>query len=350
MKKFLSIVLAISMILALAAGCGKQTAESTENAEPNSSGDSGNVFTIKMGHVLNEESPFHAASLKFKELVEKNSGGSIKVEVFPSALLGNDRELAEGLQLGTVDAAIVATATVSGFCPEIQVFDLPYLFKSSEHAYEVLDGEIGQQVMDIFYEKSGIVALALAENGWRQVTNSKHPVTTAADMDGLKIRVMEIPCHLDYWKSLGTDPTPMAWTEVYTALQQGTVDGQENPVQTIYTQKIYEVQKYMSITNHVYCPAIIMLSDKVWNSLTSEQREICKAAALEATAYEREFVSDLEARAIEELPSLGVDLVLEDQVDMESFRAAAGAINEQYAKELGMEDTVKRIQALGEQY
>ena len=204
--------------------------------------------------------------------------------------------------------------------------------------------------MDIFYEKSGIVALALAENGWRQVTNSKHPVTKASDMEGLKVRVMEIPCHLDYWKSLGADPTPMAWTEVYTALQQGTVDGQENPVQTIYTQKVYEVQKYMSMTNHVYCPAIMMLSDKVWKSLTSEQQEICKEAAVEAAAYEREFVYDLEARAIKELPSLGVELVLEDQIDMESFRAAAGPINEQYSKELGMEDVVKQIQALGEKY
>ena len=274
----------------------------------------------------------------------------MKVAVYPSALLGNDRELAEGLQLGTVDAAIVATATVSGFCPEIQLFDLPFLFKNSEHVYEVLDGEIGEQLKDIFHEQSGIVALSFPENGWRQVTNSKHAVTKASDMEGLKIRVMEIPCHLDYWKSLGCDPTPMAWTEVYTALQQGTVDGQENPVQTIYTQKIYEVQKYMSMTNHVYCPAVIMLSDKVWNSLTDEQKQICEEAAAEATEYERQFVADLEAKAIEELPSLGVQLVTADQVDVESFRTAAAAVNEKYAKELGLEDMMKEIQTIGEKY
>lgn len=340
MKKLFSAVFAMVMILTLV-GC---QGEKAETASPDG------TITIKMGHVLNEESPFHAASVKFLELVEEKSNGSIKVEVYPSALLGNDRELAEGLQLGTVDAAIVATATVAGFCPEIQVFDLPYLFKNSEHVYEVLDGEIGQQLKDIFYEKSGIVALSFPENGWRQVTNSKHAITKASDMDGLKIRVMEIPCHLDYWKSLGCDPTPMAWTEVYTALQQGTVDGQENPVQTIYTQKIYEVQEYMSMTNHVYCPAVIMLSDKVWNSLTDEQKKICEEAAAEATEYERQFVVDLEAKAIEELPSLGVQLVTEDQIDMESFRAAATAVNEQYAKELGMEDIVKEIQAIGEKY
>ena len=339
MKKFFSAVITLVMIFSLV-GCGSEKAETSSDG----------AITIKMGHVLNEDSPFHAASVKFAELVEEKSGGSMKVAVYPSALLGNDRELAEGLQLGTVDAAIVATATVSGFCPEIQLFDLPFLFKTSEHVYEVLDGEIGEQLKDIFHEQSGIVALSFPENGWRQVTNSKHAVTKASDMEGLKIRVMEIPCHLDYWKSLGCDPTPMAWTEVYTALQQGTVDGQENPVQTIYTQKIYEVQKYMSMTNHVYCPAVIMLSDKVWNSLTDEQKQICEEAAAEATEYERQFVADLEAKAIEELPSLGVQLVTADQVDVESFRTAAAAVNEKYAKELGLEDMMKEIQTIGEKY
>lgn len=347
MKKIFSMFLALAMILTLAVGCGAGNSDTSDAADDST--DSG-VITIKMGHVLNEDSPFHAASVKFAELVEEKSGGTMKVEVYPSALLGNDRELAEGLQLGTVDAAIVATATVAGFCPEIQVFDLPFLFKNNEHVYEVLDGEIGQQLKDIFYEKSGIVALSFPENGWRQVTNSKHPVTKASDMEGLKIRVMEIPCHLDYWKSLGCDPTPMAWTEVYTALQQGTVDGQENPVQTIYTQKIYEVQKCMSMTNHVYCPAVIMLSANVWNNLNEEQQKICEDAAAEAATYERQVVYDLEATAIEELPSFGVELVMEDEIDMESFRAAATEINEKYAKELGMEDVVEQIQAIGEKY
>ena len=197
MKKFFSAVITLVMIFSLV-GCGSEKAETSSDG----------AITIKMGHVLNEDSPFHAASVKFAELVEEKSGGSMKVAVYPSALLGNDRELAEGLQLGTVDAAIVATATVSGFCPEIQLFDLPFLFKNSEHVYEVLDGEIGEQLKDIFHEQSGIVALSFPENGWRQVTNSKHAVTKASDMEGLKIRVMEIPCHLDYWKSLGQKYIP----------------------------------------------------------------------------------------------------------------------------------------------
>ncbi|WP_363316694.1 TRAP transporter substrate-binding protein [uncultured Dysosmobacter sp.] len=308
------------------------------------------VITIKIGHVLNEESPFHAASLKFAELVSEKSGGSLQVEVYPSALLGNDRELAEGLQMGTVDAAVCDSSTVTGFCPELQLFSLPYLFKNSEHVYEVLDGEIGQELIDMFYEQSGIIGLAWGENGWRQETNSIHPVTCAADMQGLKIRTMEISCHLDYWKSLGADPTPMAWTEVYTALQQGTVDGQENPVQTIYTQKVYEVQKYMSMTNHVYAPMLMMMSESLWNKLTEEQQNICKEAAKEACAYERQFVSDLEARAIKELPDLGVELLTNDQIDTESFRVAAAPIIEKYGTEMGVMDLVSQIQAIGEKY
>ena len=268
MKKTISLLMVLLMVFATMTAC---SSSSNQPADGGQTEPSGEVITIKVGHVLNESSPFHAASLKFQELVNERSGGSLNVEVYPSALLGNDRELAEGLQMGTVDVSLSDSSTVTGFCPELQMFSLPYLFKNSEHAYAVLDGEIGQKLLDLFHEKSGIIGLAWGENGWRQETNSKHPVTCADDMKGLKIRTMEISCHLDYWRSLGADPTPMAWTEVYTALQQGTVDGEENPVQTIYTQKVYEVQKYMSMTNHVYAPMLIMMSESTWNKMTKEQ-------------------------------------------------------------------------------
>lgn len=349
MKKTISLLMVLLMILSVLTACSGSN-EPAATGGDDTTEPSADVITIKVGHVLNESSPFHAASLKFQELVNERSGGSLNVEVYPSALLGNDRELAEGLQMGTVDVSLSDSSTVTGFCPELQMFSLPYLFKNSAHAYEVLDGEIGQQLLDLFHEKSGIIGLAWGENGWRQETNSKHPVTCADDMKGLKIRTMEISCHLDYWRSLGADPTPMAWTEVYTALQQGTVDGEENPVQTIYTQKVYEVQKYMSMTNHVYAPMLIMMSETTWNKLSAEQQDIVKQAAKEACAYERQFVVDLESRAIEELPSLGVELLLADEIDVESFREAAGPIIEKYSKEMGVEDLVKEIQKIGEKY
>lgn len=347
MKKLFCLCLTLVMAISLVS-CGSSDSPSSASTPSCSSADE--VITIKVGHVLNEESPFHAAALKFEELVEEKSGGTLQVEVFPSALLGNDRELTEGLQMGTVGVAICDSSTVTGFCPELQMFSFPYLFKNSEHVYEVLDGEIGQQLIDMFYEQSGIVGLAWGENGWRQETNSIRPITCAEDMKGLKIRTMEISCHLDYWKSLGCDPTPMAWTEVYTALQQGTVDGQENPVQTIYTQKVYEVQKYMSMTNHVYAPMLMMMSDALWGKMSEEQQSICKEAAKEACAYERQFVADLEARALQELPDLGVELLTADQIDVESFRTAAAPVIEEYSTEMGVADLVSQIQKIGEKY
>ncbi|MEL7624507.1 MAG: TRAP transporter substrate-binding protein [Clostridiales bacterium] len=342
MKRKISIFLVMCMIVTVFAGCGNSNVSpsDTSNKEATDA-----VIKLKIGHVLNSDSPFHAGALHFAELIEEKSGGMLQAEVFPSALLGNDRELAEGLQLGTVDMAVTATAPVSGFSPTLQVFDLPFLFNDAEHAYKVLDGELGDQILDEFHEASGIVGLAFWENGFRHFTNGKRPIKTADDTKGLKIRVQEISSHIDYWKNIGCSPTPMAWTEVYTALQQGTVDGQENPVQTIYTQKIYEVQKYISLTYHCYAPAIIMISQNAYDKLSPEHQVIVKEAAREAAAFERNFIYELESGAIDEMSALGVDIVKPEDIDIESFRAAAAPIHQKYGDLLGVTELLEKIKA-----
>lgn len=354
MKKVISLLMVVCLVSALLAGCASSApaapatpaapAAPSTPAAPGAQAPAEKAVNLKLGHVLNKESPFHAGSVRFSELVKDKSKGSLSVEVYPSALLGNDRELAEGLQLGTVDMAVTATAPVSGFAPKIQIFDLPFLFRDAAHAYKVLDGAIGQQLLDDFYKSSGIRALAFWENGFRQLTNAKHPIKSAADAKGLKIRVQEIACHIDFWNGLGVNPTPMAWTEVYTALQQGTVDGQENPVQTIYTQKVYEVQKFMSLTNHVYAPTLIMISDPQYKALSANQQKVMKEAALEAATYEREFIATLEKKALTELPGLGVALVQGADLDVASFQAAAQPVLEKYGQKLGVSDLIKQIQ------
>lgn len=358
MKRRISVLLIACLLVAVFAGCsgsGSSSSSATSTAAPAESSaaastdsgaaPAGDVITLKIGHVLNTDSPFHAGALHFAELIAEKSGGALAAEVFPSALLGNDRELAEGLQLGTVDMAVTATAPVSGFSPTLQIFDLPYLFHDAEHAYRVLDGELGEQILDEFQQASGIVGLAFWENGFRHITNSKQPIQSAADAKGLKIRVQEISSHIDYWKNIGCDPTPMAWTEVYTALQQGTVDGQENPVQTIYTQKIYEVQKYMSLTYHCYAPTIIMISDSTYSKLSPEHQAIVKEAAREAAGYQRNYIYELESKAIEEMPGLGVEILYPEDIDVESFRAAAESVHQQYGEQLGVSELLEKIKA-----
>ncbi|MDA8226402.1 MAG: TRAP transporter substrate-binding protein [Desulfitobacterium hafniense] len=327
-----SSIIALLVILALiVSGCGSNAKQAAAPKGP---------IELKLGHVLNEASPFHKGAVEFAKKVEEKSKGSLKISVFPNAQLGNDRTLAEGLQFGTVDMAVVGTATVAGFVPRVQVFDMPFLFRDAEHAYKVLDGPIGDEVLKDFQAK-GIVGLSFWENGFRHLTNSKKVVKNPADVKGLKIRVQEIPLHVSFWKLLGTDPTPMSWTEVYTALQQKTVDGQENPIQTIYTQKIYEVQKYISLTYHVYAPAVILISKKTYDSLPPDLQKIVVDAARETATYERNYIKDLESKALAELPKLGMQV--ETNPDKEAFKAAVQPVYKEYGDKLGVTNLISKI-------
>jgi len=333
-NRFLLVGILLLSTVLLMAGCGGNVQEggSSEGGQ--------DQIVLKLGHVLNETSPFHIGAEEFAKKVEEKSNGQIKIEIYPSAQLGNDRELAEGLQMGTVDMSVSDTSTITGFFPRLQIFSLPFLFKDAEHAYKVLDGPIGEEVLKDF-EAKGIVGLAYWENGFRHLTNSQKPITKPEDVAGMKIRVMEIPLHVSLWKTLGADPTPMAWTEVYTALSQGTVDGQENPIQTIYTQKIYEVQKYLSLTSHVYSPAVIMISKQVYDKLSPDQQKILVEAARETATFERNYIKDLEENALKKLPELGMEV--EMNPDREAFKEVVQPIYKEYGEKLNSEELIQQI-------
>lgn len=294
---------------------------------------------LRLAHVVNEQDGFHAAATKFQELVAERSDGKISVELFPNATLGDERTLLEGMQIGTVDMGVITNGPVSNFLEEMAVFEMPFLFPSAEKAYEVLDGPIGQELLDRLSEVN-LKGLAYAERGFRNLTNSEHPVNTPADLKGLQVRVMENPVYIDTFRELGADAIPMAWTEALTAMQQGTIDGQENPVGVVYSFKLNETQTNMTMTRHAYAPAIFVMGMPVWNKLSDEAQEIVVQAAREAAAYERQLNAEQESVQLQELRDSGMTVI--DDADLSAFAAAVQPVYEKYGAKFG--DYLPRIQ------
>lgn len=272
---------------------------------------------IKAGHGTQTAHPTHIALQKFAEIVAEKSKGDLKIEIYPDRQLGEEREMVEGLQLGTVDMAVVSTGPLVAFVPSLGTVDLPFLFKSSEHAYKVLDGEVGQDLLAKFQDR-GIVGLAWWENGWRSLT-SKKEVKSPADLKGMKLRTMQNPVHIAAFKELGASPIPMVWGEVFTSLSQGVIDAQENPVTIVYSNSLWEVQKYMTLTRHVYGPHLVLFSQPVWDRLTPAQQTILKEALIEATTFQRQTSARLEAEQLKLLADKGM---IVEQVDITPFQEA----------------------------
>ncbi|MEB3103887.1 TRAP transporter substrate-binding protein [Ferviditalea candida] len=293
MKKFLTVIMIFSLALLSLAGCSSSEKKNTDAGSASNAQEpkEAKVRTIRAGIGLTETHPEYKALLKWKELVEEKTKGTIKVETFPSGQMGDDRTMTENLQMGTLEVTIPSTAPLVNFVKDFAVYDIPFLFANTKVADAVLDGPVGQELLDKL-PAANLVGLAYWENGFRNLTNSKHPVANIDDFKGLKIRTMENKIHLEVFRALGSNPTPMAFTELFTALQQGTVDGQENPLVTIYNSKFYEVQKYVSMTNHVYSPFVFLMSKKFWDASTPEEQKIFVDAAKEARDYERKLIRD----------------------------------------------------------
>jgi len=292
------------------------------------------ALDLKLGHAINEKDVFHEAALKFKELVEAETKGELTVTIYPNAKLGDERNLLESLKMGTVDMGIITGGPVINFLPSFGVLDLPFLFSGPEHAYKVLDGPVGQGFFAEM-EKLGWKGLAYGERGFRNLTNSKKPVTVPGDMKGLKIRVMQNPIYIDAFTALGANAVPMAWTETLTALQQGTIDGQENPLNVIVAYNINESNKHLSVTRHAYAPNVIMMSMRTWNKLSPDQQKIVEEAAKAAALYNREIDNKMESGWLQELKDKGMEVV--DSPDLSLFREAVKSVYEKYEAQYGKE-------------
>ena len=275
----------------------------------------------------------------FGDEVFKRTNGRYKLQYFTSGALGGEREMLEAVQLGTQDLVITSTGPVGNFVPETRIVDIPFLFRDYDHARKVLDGPIGQEILTKFPAK-GLVAITWMENGFRHITNSKRPVKSPDDVKGMKIRTMENKVHMEAFKAMGTLPTPMNMNELFTALQTGTVDGQENPVPVILASKLYQVQKYVTLTGHVYSPALIITSTGLWNKLSDADKASFKEAAKLALVACRKKVNDDEASGIDFMRKNGVEVITE--VDKSQFQKAVLAAYSTYNKEFG-EANIKRI-------
>jgi len=327
-RRFALLVALIPALLLFAAGCGGK-------APREQAGKQEFRAQFKLATMTPATHTYNQGANRFAELIKERTNGRIQITVYPDGQLGKgERELLEALQQGTVDLYVGSTGPVGGFSPSMMIVDVPFLFRDYAHVDKVLDGPIGRQLLDDL-EKAGLKGLAFWENGFRNLTNSKRPVRAPEDAKGLKIRTMENQVHITAWKAVGVNPTPMAWGEVYGALQQKVVDGQENPVAVIYTSKLYEVQKYLSMTQHVYSPAPIIMSLKKWQTMPKEDQEIFLKTALEVAAWQRKLGRDSEEKMLTELAQKGMTVVRD--VDKAAWQRAMQPAFEEFSKQFGKE-------------
>ena len=272
--------------------------------------------TIKLGVVTKPGSAQNIVAEKFKELVEAQSGGDLQVKIFHSGSLGNETEILQQIQMGTVELGVITSGPFDSFDPIVRVIDYPFLFKDHQQADQILDGPLGGEILASL-ETSGFKGLCFSENGFRNLTNSRKAVADPGDINGLKIRVMASALHKSIWQTLGANPTPMPWP-IYTELEQKVIDGQENPLWVLEVYKFYEIQKYMTLTRHVYSAHIDVASLTWWNSLEEKKQALIQKAMYEAARFQRaENRSKNDAR-LQMLKEKGMQV--EEHPDIEAFR------------------------------
>jgi tripartite ATP-independent transporter DctP family solute receptor len=300
--------------------------------------------SMRLGCSLTMDHPYMIGAQKFAELILERSNGRIEIKLYPGGQLGKgEREMAESLQQGAIDLEVASTGPMGGFSPSIGILDFPFLFRDFNHVDLVMDGPIGRKLLDDF-EKADIKALAFWENGFRHLTNGKNPVKKVEDAKGLKIRTMENRVHLAAWKAAGLNPTPMAWGELFTALQQKVIDGQENPIAVIYSAKFWEAgQKYFSLSSHVYSPALILMSKKTFYSMPKEDQEMFMKTAMEVAKFQRKVNRDAEEASLQDMAAKGVTVVRD--VDRESFKKAMAPVYEQFSSQFTKADIDKIMNA-----
>jgi len=340
MKKATALALTALMALSLTACGGRNSGSQPKpaNSSADASGStaaSGATVTIKIGHVEAEDRSTHQALVKyFQEPVEEKSGGSIKVEIYPNGQLGGDTELTESVAMGTLQAALPSTSVLVTYSPDFGVMDMPYLFSKPENAFNAMDGAMGSY----FNEKLdavGIHCLGYSYNGLRSMTNNVHPITKPDDLKGLKMRVMENQVFIDFFNTLGASATPMSFSELFTGLQQNTVDGQENPPSLIYASKFQEVQKYLSLTEHVNNFLAFIMNKSFYDSLTPDQQQIVSDAAAEFVKQQRQMELDDTQSFVDKLKGEGMQVNTLTDEQKAAFKEALAPMYEKYKTQFG---------------
>ncbi len=280
-------------------------------------------YTIKYAHG-DPPDPYkgsaHADAVVFKNYVESRTGGDVKVEIYPNCQLGSEREMMEGVKMGTIEMTNISEGAIAGFYQPVLAAGIPYLFSSPPVAWNVLDGKFGDELRADMLDKTGIRCLGLTENGFRNFTNNVRPIQTPEDMKGLEFRTMENPAHMKMVEALGANATPIAWGELYTALQQGVVDGQENPVSLIEVMKFYEVQKYLTMDGHVYSIDFILMNNDFYKKLPDNYKRIVKDAAKVSGLVHRGMQQFNSLTGIKRLKEEGMEVYTPTAEDLQKFR------------------------------
>ncbi len=291
MKKVVIFILTLALAIGLTAGQAFSQAK-----------------VLKISNGINEQHPSYLGNKRFGEILNAKLPGKYNVQVYANSQLGDDVRATEAVRMGTLEMVTTSASPLTGLVPEFNVFDLPFIIPSEKAADAIFDGPIGAKLAAAL-EKKGIKLLAYYENGFRQLTNSARPVKSPADLKGLKIRTMQNPIHLEAFRAMGANPTPMPFSEVFTAMQQKTIDGQENPIPTIWLSKFYEVQKYVSLTGHVYGPHIMLIGKKLWDSFPAGDQQIIAAAAQESAVYQRALNRKMNKDFVENLRKAGTTVI-----------------------------------------
>ncbi|PJI98665.1 tripartite ATP-independent transporter DctP family solute receptor [Acidovorax sp. 69] len=320
--KFKTLALAATVLAALAAPVSAQIKD--------------HMFKVGIG--LSEDHPQALAVKHFAEKLAAKSGGKMNAKLFASGSLGNDVSMTSALRGGTLEMTVPDSSTLMSLIKPFGVLNLPLTFNNEQEADAVLDGPFGQKLLAKLPEK-GLVGLGYWENGFRHVTNSRRPINKADDLAGLKLRVIQSPLFLDTFNALGTNATPMPFTELYTAMEQAAVDGQENPPATILTSKFYEVQKHLVLSRHMYSAWVLLMSKKTWDGLSAQEQKIVQEAAREATLFERKAIRALSETALGDLKKVGMQITELPAAEQAKLRAKLQPVLAKYGREFGEETT-----------
>lgn len=335
MKKWLALFLVLLLICSTLGGCTKSNQEDVANKESEPDDSSKETILIRCGITVSEDSNPAKALKLFKDYVEKESDGRLQFELYLNGTLGNERDMAEGLTLGTQEMVALSTAPLINFSPDFMIWDLPYIVENTEEGlqkvYSIMDGEIGQAMLDSMIEQ-GIKGLGFAHNGFRYCINRKRDVYTPQDIKGLKIRTMENDVHLAFYNAVGANPTAMASTEAFTALQQGVIDGMDNNLDALYTQGAWETAKHLTLTGHVFSAAAILISNDFFNSLSQEDQKIILDASKITVDQYRKIAEEREIEVIDKFEKeCGVKVT---SIDVNEWRPLVSGIWDKYRDQI----------------
>ncbi|PWK76707.1 TRAP transporter substrate-binding protein [Aminobacter sp. AP02] len=288
----------------------------------------------RLGHGMPAEHPQAVAMKKFAEDVAKATENRVEIQVFDGGILGGDDKMLQATQSGTLELYVGGVAPLSGKIKEVQIFDFPFMFANREEASAVLNGPVGRKMLDRMSE-IGLTGLAWSEFGFRNLTNSVKPIKSVDDISGLKLRVMQNPVALDTWKTLGANAVTMSFSEVFSALETKALDGQENPLAHIYANRIYEVQKYITLTNHVYSPVAIVASKTWFDALPEADRNAVMTAAADASAYQAKLIAENDGKITDQLKETGIEIDTMPEAELAKMREMVKPVVEKYTASVG---------------